>query len=425
MIDWLHAIIDVRHEPLYGGFKKVFDNNDELLYEYGLFDHYRTFATSVSVKSHGIHSISYVPTESGAVERIETATRLEINGNITKCLTGQNIAGSGDGCYLLELFLNQIYRDEFLICARKEFERVIKNVKRGDFVVRRVDCTINYLFDTYEDAWKYVGFLSSSTKTRSKSVSNRYEGTAEWSSPGRWKIKAYHKGAEIQGNSKYHHFDEIEEPIRSHLLNQSERMVRFELELHSKEIKSQISKYFEEELYQKWLSQNEHNFEPDPVVLMKMHETQRKTYLNDLRISAKIAKTKQRKICKKYAENFNGQTYAELFRGKSDSQFLKEYREQRIIMSNEEAVDNEDISTKLGSAHRGTYLAWRAGVPINIAARTFRRHKAVIKEKIGVDISIPFSDQREYLSTSIRTINISECDDQTDLFMRLLPASCL
>lgn len=220
MIDWLTAVIPLKHKRINNGGVTAFDSDGVERWTMAVAKAFQgSFESSIQVKSNDI------------TECREYGQLLYISGNPTKFLQGHNIIGTDD-LNLLTLRLLEAIAPQ----AGFEVDAFTKaRVLRGDYFVKRID--INYMFElpSLFDVRAWIDAAGMKSRTR-HGRSTIKKGTIYYGQHSkRWSFKGYSKYDEIMGGEKGHR-------LPPHLLNSpllafTENKLRLELVLRAPELK--------------------------------------------------------------------------------------------------------------------------------------------------------------------------------------------
>lgn len=227
MIDWVTAVIPLKHPVIAAGGYYNFDENGE---------HISTIVKPAKII--GSFDSSIQAKTQALTECRRFGSELYINGNPTKFLQGHNIVGSDNVC---ELVLGVIE----VIASVNGFDVddfTKSKILRGNFELKRLD--INYAFElpSQSDVVAWIKAASVSSRTR-HGLPELTKTTVYWGkSSRRWTIKAYSKFAEILSGKKGHIL--ANEFLNSPLVPYIENKVRIELCLRSEELKKIVNHRF-------------------------------------------------------------------------------------------------------------------------------------------------------------------------------------
>lgn len=159
---------------------------------------------------------------------------LSISGNPSKFLQGHNLFGSDDLLALVHDTMVQIDRRLNLGIDPVTFQRI----KAGDYQVNMVD--INYSFTLASQADVMAWLHAAEFKSRSRfGRPIAHPGTIYWNKHSRkWAVKAYSKYNELVHGGKAHKLPDSLGVHAHDLIEWSSNILRIELRLLSKELKS-------------------------------------------------------------------------------------------------------------------------------------------------------------------------------------------
>lgn len=220
MIDWLTAVIPLKHKRINNGGVTAFDSDGVERWTMPVAKAFAgSFESSIQVKSNDI------------TECREYGQLLYISGNPTKFLQGHNIIGTDDLNLLTLRLLEAIAPEAGFVVDAFTKARVLK----GEYFVKRID--INYMFELPSlfdvRAWIDAAGMKSRTRHGRSTVK---KGTVYYGQHSkRWAFKGYSKYDEIMGGEKGHR-------LPTHLLNTpllafTENKLRLELVLRAPELK--------------------------------------------------------------------------------------------------------------------------------------------------------------------------------------------
>jgi len=256
MIDWFDIAVPFAHRIINAGHVFSVGKDGEVDWQVNKADTVRgSYDSSMRVRSNDLNG------ETGM------AKTLFISGNPAKFLQGHNVVGSDDICLLAFLTVNAIAKQFNLVTSHSTLQdgvalytpiyswrngvAIVLNdfqtwpLLSGQFEVHKLD--INYMFEVPHEADvdAFLDALATKTRTRTaRAINDR--GTVYTNKHSRyWCIKAYNKYREILRGGKDHNLPT--ELLNTPLVSFAFRKVRFELVLHSKELK-RIKKRFEKEV---------------------------------------------------------------------------------------------------------------------------------------------------------------------------------
>ncbi|TLX51788.1 Replication-associated protein G2P [Pseudoalteromonas ruthenica] len=363
MIDWLTAVIPVRHRYINNGHIISVDRFGEEEWHTHKRNTCRgSFESAIQICSNDI------------TECHQFAQNLFIDGNPTKFLQGHNVAGTDDVCLLAFLTVNAIFQQFELydiayqdgeytpvrfahghaIVVNEFTERSIKN---GNFSIKKID--INYMFEleNQNDVDAYIDACAEKTRTRHGRALNS-KGTVYWGKHSRrWAIKLYSKYNELLRGGKGHTLPQ--ELINSPLLDYCRAKLRFELRLMKTELRKLALAFFDAEEFKA-------SFFNTPVT------------------------------------DDEGNT----FNLTPESLFNRYIA--RIDMNAQVPITGRK-SLQLPTKVRGTYELWRTGHNVRdiISRPTFYRHRKELAQ-FGIDISLPPANADEHKSEVVPLVRILE-----------------
>lgn len=187
MIDWITAVIPLRHKRLARGqIISVDADGVEEWASYKKFVHEGTHSTKIFLKSQGADSDGF-------------STHLYVDGNPIKLLTGQNAYGTEDIGYLMVLFMKKIFADLDIPYTIFDLWRI----RCGAYDVKRIDIARHYTVGSqHEDVRRFIDAMdnASGTKFRKAYVD---KGSAYFNKGSkRWSVVFYDKLKEVQRRDK-------------------------------------------------------------------------------------------------------------------------------------------------------------------------------------------------------------------------------
>ncbi len=220
MIDWLTAVIPLKHKRINNGGVTAYDSDGVERWTMPVAKSFAgSFESSIQVKSNDV------------TECREYAQLLYISGNPTKFLQGHNIIGTDDLNLLTLRLLEAIAPDAGLEIDAFTRARVL----RGDYFVKRVDINYMYELPSLFDVRAWIDAAGMKSRTR-HGRSTVKKGTVYYGQHSkRWAFKGYSKYDEIMSGEKGHR-------LPTHLLNTpllgfTENKLRLELVLRAPELK--------------------------------------------------------------------------------------------------------------------------------------------------------------------------------------------
>lgn len=152
---------------------------------------------------------------------------IHVQGNIYKFLKSQNVTGEGSLIDLILEFVKILESKEYIYVSEKQ----LKDIKKGKFRVYRVDVKNDCIFDTKEEALRYLSNIKMlgyyPYKAKSLYKNGCYFGMH---SKTRWHMKYYHKGNELR--EKNQRFS-----IEPKIYELAEKMVRAECKILNAQLK--------------------------------------------------------------------------------------------------------------------------------------------------------------------------------------------
>lgn len=226
MIDWVTAIVKLKHPVIRAGGYFNFDENGE---------HIKTVVKPRTIV--GSWSSSVQAKTQDLTECRQFGSELFIDGNPSKFLQGHNVVGSDNLCDLVLGTIQEIAKaNDFEV---SDFDK--KRILSGDFELKRLD--INYPFElpTQSDVNAWISAASNQSKTR-HGLPHRVGTSIYWGYRSSvWLMKAYNKFAEVNSGKKNHRLPN--ELLNSPLLPWVENKLRIELQLR-KELKKIVQHRF-------------------------------------------------------------------------------------------------------------------------------------------------------------------------------------
>lgn len=350
MIDWVKAVVPVKHRVLCDGHGLVVDRD-------GLTR--REWLTPFKVK--GSYESSVTAKTQMLSDCLQYGTELYIDGNPSKFLQGHNVVGSDNVSFLVAETVKRILEFDGQEIDPFSYNRILQ----GDFIIHRLD--INYMFElpSHSDvrAWLQAAAVQSKLTYRGKPKC--FDESVYWGIGSQlWFAKAYDKYSEIKSGKKGHALPY--ELQNSPLLDYTRSKLRIELQFNPKGC-ARIAK----------LMLGKPN--------IKKHSAFTRMIESEPRLKGSMITT---------------DTVRELF---------NEYV-GRIEM-NSNVVLRPDNLDKCPSAYRGTYAAWLTGHNMRDffeSRATFYRHRKAIKQAINVDISLPFSFDEEQVTNVVPLVRVLE-----------------
>lgn len=233
MIDWVTAIIPVRHDVIHGGisFKTcregaVLSQRLERLTARGSYD------ATVQIKTNRVHADGQ-------------GCEIYLDGNPAKFLQGHNVIGSDDICYLVAETVKRIFEAENQPIDDFSYRTILN----GGFILKRIDINYSYELPTFSDVKAWISAAAVQSRLPYRGKPKYYDTSVYWGlGSSTWHIKAYSKFNEIiNGRRKSQKLPP--ELANSPLLPFTENKLRIELQL-SKELKKiALDKFNKEELY--------------------------------------------------------------------------------------------------------------------------------------------------------------------------------
>lgn len=213
-IDWIHAVIQVTHNPKLISRGIVLHLNNEWDVESST-HHYKpqilrsSYENTLWIKPH-------------------TSGSIEISGNFYKFLNHHNVTGRSD---LISLVVDLITHLSSLDIGIRPTDSELKNLEQGRFRLYRVDVNKANLFNSKNEALEYLNHLkrSASYPYRNKTIYSN--GLYFGMKSKRWNLKFYHKGTEVLAHRK----DQF--PIGEELMALADLMVRAEVRINSQQLK--------------------------------------------------------------------------------------------------------------------------------------------------------------------------------------------
>lgn len=283
------------------------------------------------------HVDKYLDVEGSYSDKVKVRAfsgRIWISGNPSKFLQGHNLFGSDDFHAVATEFVREVMRRSNTACAETDLA-----LDTGIYTINRID--INQMFDvgTRTDAKNWIRaarrFLSTNFQDISIEENTLYIGKRS----RRLTVKIYYKGDEV----KKHSFTVGNRDLDHALMNWSSGKIRVEITLRKK--------YLEEKIFCHGLVKDN---------------------------KAKIPFTCRKNTLEKafsWDEGIVKGIFSALMR-------------EKIVMPTE-TFKLDDRVEKLPKAARATYLCFKEGFDIRemLPKATFYRHRRIIRESTGVDIS--------------------------------------
>lgn len=219
MVDWLTAIVPIRHKAVDNGVKTHVDGDGVIQYAVTVPKKLEgSFESSINIKTNDIDEFGF-------------GNQLYISGNPTKFLQGHNVIGPA--CPNL-LILRTLQKLE-TICGFTLDELTVARINRGDYIIKRIDINCMYELPSLSDVRAFIDAAGMKSRTRHGRCSVK-KGTFYYGKNSkRWSIKGYSKFDEIMKGDKGHRLPA--HLFNSPLLSFTENKLRLELVLRAPELK--------------------------------------------------------------------------------------------------------------------------------------------------------------------------------------------
>lgn len=220
MIDWLTAVVPIRHKRINNGHVINVDS-----------DGFERWVVPVARQLEGSFESSMQFKSNNVTECLEYADHLYFTGNPTKFLQGHNIIGIDD-INLLTLRTLEFIAPVLGITV-DAFTR--KRIMNGMYFVKRIDINYSYELPSLSDVRAFIDAMTVKAKTRHGRATVK-RGTFYFGQHSRrWSVKGYSKYDEIMEGKKGHRLPP--HLLNSPLLGFSENKIRLELVLRAPELK--------------------------------------------------------------------------------------------------------------------------------------------------------------------------------------------
>lgn len=233
MIDWVTAVIPVRHEVIHGGisFKTcregaVISERLEKLTARGSYD------ASIQIRTNRIHADGQ-------------GCEIYLDGNPSKFLQGHNVIGSDDVCYLVAESVKRIFDSENTPLDDFSYRAMLN----GGFILKRVDINYSYELPSFSDVMAWISAASVQSRLPFRGKPRFFDSSIYWGlGSSTWHIKAYSKFNEIiNGRKKSQKLPP--ELANSPLLPFAENKLRIELQLRKELGRIALKKFNKDEFY--------------------------------------------------------------------------------------------------------------------------------------------------------------------------------
>jgi phage/plasmid replication protein, gene II/X family len=332
MCDWLTVVIDCLHDPIPAGRVQVIDEDGCVT---------QTIVKKRSVRSSWESSI-HVKTNSVRTHNgLTQGQQLFIDGNFSKFLQGHNIVGSCD----IPALTAEACRVALKQLGITLYPLQLQNILNGQFVIKRCDLTASYSLPSDADVDAWIQAASVNAKTRHGLPELTHNTLYFGKHSRRWSIKFYSKSREIRSGKSKLPNELAYTPLKPYAFGK----LRCEVVIRKPELE-RIAK--------------RHNLVNKGSALTFDHK-----YKHNLKRDLDV-----------YGYHLTPDFCQLLF---------NEYVE-RLEMNTALKLQDTDM-LRLPNAVKGTYLLYRDGVDVRhmLAKPTFYRHRKILNESLGVDISLP------------------------------------
>ncbi|TDP40701.1 II/X family phage/plasmid replication protein [Idiomarina aquatica] len=231
MIDWITAVIPMKHKIINSGHFIELTPDGECLNEFAKRKRVKgSFCSSISIKTNNVRF-----NKDGIHEYGE---QLYIDGNPAKFLQGHNCFGSNDVSFLL----SEMVRQAFSSLDVELTDMALASILHGNFEVKRIDITAMYELPSASDVDAWIYALSNSAKSR-HGLPELTDRTLYFGKRSRrYATKIYSKFRELQSGRKEHALPN--HLVNTPLLGWTANKVRIEHVLRAPELKKQAQNLF-------------------------------------------------------------------------------------------------------------------------------------------------------------------------------------
>lgn len=234
MIDWITAVIPMKHKIINSGHFIELTPDGECLREFAKRKLVKgSYSSVLALKTNNVRT-----TKVDGLYFHDYGQQLYIDGNPAKFLQGHNCFGSNDVCFLL----SEMVKAAFASLELELTDTALASILRGNFEVKRIDITAMYELPSASDVDAWIYALSNSAKSR-HGLPELTDRTLYFGKRSRrYATKIYSKFRELQSGRKEH-------ALPNHLLNTpllgwTANKVRIEHVLRAPELKKQAQNLF-------------------------------------------------------------------------------------------------------------------------------------------------------------------------------------